>query len=364
MAEQQRGTPPGFTHSGGISTQAFDPFYNPSTGETWTASTGGFTPGPGWVRGTPPAGTESRYTQWVAPEQDASSGDGTISPGSAQAVAATSTPSMAGGDQLDTNATQNLRNQGITSLNAYRDVNGGLYYATVPRIRAEGARGTDGGRRARVAIDSAGPIGSYPQPKAPTYSSIAPIMGEPMTNWPTPESQIIDRSDYRHPEYEAWAQEYELEQAEDDRVAEEIYEKSMNDPNHEDYDKNQRRVMVWGWKDGVKTRIPAPEFGRVRSSYTSFENFFNDMLAGGTKIAGNIVNAITEVTQGLPKAALAALKAVGTNAAYFAALAAGKNDKAAQILKDAQAGIASPGVAEVPAHCMLSPCPPEPDCTI
>jgi len=297
MAEQQRGTPPGFTHSGGISTQAFDPFYNPSTGETWTASIGGFTPGPGWVRGTPPAGTESRYTQWVAPEQDASSGDGTISPGSAQAVAATSTPSMAGGDQLDTNATQNLRNQGITSLNAYRDVNGGLYYATVPRIRAEGARGTDGGRRARVAIDSAGPIGSYPQPEAPTYRDAQP--GPPtISTTPTPESQIIDRSDYRHPEYEAWAQEYELEQAEDDRVAEEIYEKAMTDPNNPDgvWDPELKRLKVWGWVDGERKMILAPKYGESKSSFTTFEDFFNAMLAGGINIGKGIEQAVANIT--------------------------------------------------------------------
>jgi len=30
--------------------QALQPFYNPTTGQEWTATTGGYTPGPGWVR--------------------------------------------------------------------------------------------------------------------------------------------------------------------------------------------------------------------------------------------------------------------------------------------------------------------------
>jgi len=47
--------PPGFTHSGGPSTMAMVPFYNPTTGEEWTASSGGWSPAPGWVQGSKPA---------------------------------------------------------------------------------------------------------------------------------------------------------------------------------------------------------------------------------------------------------------------------------------------------------------------
>ena len=47
--------PPGFTHSGGMSTMALVPFYNPTTGEEWTASSGGWSPAPGWVQGSKPA---------------------------------------------------------------------------------------------------------------------------------------------------------------------------------------------------------------------------------------------------------------------------------------------------------------------
>jgi len=160
MAEQQRGAPPGFTappRGVGV-TGALVPFYNPSTGEIWTANSGGFTPGPGWVRGRPPAGTESRYTQWVAPEQDASSGDGTISPRSDRAAPSTSTPSMAGGDQLDTDATQNLRRRKINNINAYRDSNGTLYYGTSPRVRP--------------SLTSEGPIGSAYNENRPGYTPV------------------------------------------------------------------------------------------------------------------------------------------------------------------------------------------------
>ena len=47
--------PPGFTHSGGPSTMALVSFYNPTTGEEWMASSGGWSPAPGWVEGQKPA---------------------------------------------------------------------------------------------------------------------------------------------------------------------------------------------------------------------------------------------------------------------------------------------------------------------
>ena len=42
--------PPGFTHGGGPSTMALEEFINPTTGQTWTASHGGYQPPPGWQR--------------------------------------------------------------------------------------------------------------------------------------------------------------------------------------------------------------------------------------------------------------------------------------------------------------------------
>ena len=44
--------PPGFTASPGPATMALVPFYNPTTGESWTATSGGYSPAPGWVQGT------------------------------------------------------------------------------------------------------------------------------------------------------------------------------------------------------------------------------------------------------------------------------------------------------------------------
>ena len=53
-------------------------------------------------------------------------------------------------DQLDKEATQSLRDRSppIMNLNAYRDVNGGLYFAATPRVRP--------------SIGSEGPMGTYP----------------------------------------------------------------------------------------------------------------------------------------------------------------------------------------------------------
>ena len=48
----KRGMPPGFTASPGPATMALVPFYNPTTGESWTAPSGGYSSAPGWVQGT------------------------------------------------------------------------------------------------------------------------------------------------------------------------------------------------------------------------------------------------------------------------------------------------------------------------
>jgi len=53
--------PPGFTAPApdqGV-TQALVDYYNPTTNQTYTAGTGGYTPGPGWVEGRPPEGSNA-----------------------------------------------------------------------------------------------------------------------------------------------------------------------------------------------------------------------------------------------------------------------------------------------------------------
>ena len=62
--------PPGFTHHGGISTMALVPFYNPTTGEEWTAPNGGWSPAPGWVQGTKPADWKPPTSEQPSPEPD------------------------------------------------------------------------------------------------------------------------------------------------------------------------------------------------------------------------------------------------------------------------------------------------------
>ena len=53
--------PHGFTHSGGMSTMALVNWYNPETGETWTASSGGYRPpeGSAWIQGRHPSSDTS-----------------------------------------------------------------------------------------------------------------------------------------------------------------------------------------------------------------------------------------------------------------------------------------------------------------
>ena len=62
--------PPGFTHSGGMSTMALVPFYNPTTGEEWTAPNGGWSPAPGWVQGEKPADWKPPTSEQPSPEPD------------------------------------------------------------------------------------------------------------------------------------------------------------------------------------------------------------------------------------------------------------------------------------------------------
>lgn len=57
------GAPPGFGSAGSMVQPALEDFYNPTTGQTYTAPHLGMTPGPGWIRGKPPAGTET--TPWT-----------------------------------------------------------------------------------------------------------------------------------------------------------------------------------------------------------------------------------------------------------------------------------------------------------
>jgi hypothetical protein len=61
--------PPGFLPppAGSINTQAFVNYYNPTTGETWAAPTGGWTAPEGWEEGTVDTGTVPPTTGPVAP---------------------------------------------------------------------------------------------------------------------------------------------------------------------------------------------------------------------------------------------------------------------------------------------------------
>jgi len=67
--------PPGFTPPSGMATMAQVPFYNPTTGESWTAPSGGYAPPPGWVRGSPPQAAPMPQPApspiGLAPSQDA-----------------------------------------------------------------------------------------------------------------------------------------------------------------------------------------------------------------------------------------------------------------------------------------------------
>ena len=47
---QGSGAPPGFTHGGGLSTSAMVDYVNPTTGQKWTASHGGWQAPPGWEK--------------------------------------------------------------------------------------------------------------------------------------------------------------------------------------------------------------------------------------------------------------------------------------------------------------------------
>jgi len=62
--QHNAGAPPGFTSlAGGAGGAAIEEFYNPTTGQTYMAPYLGMTPGPGWISGTPPAGTQT--TPWT-----------------------------------------------------------------------------------------------------------------------------------------------------------------------------------------------------------------------------------------------------------------------------------------------------------
>ena len=71
----KRSMPPGFTAPDGPATMAMVPFYNPDTGESWTASSGGYTPGPGWVRGTKKDFENNEDLFFENPEKPRSYGD-------------------------------------------------------------------------------------------------------------------------------------------------------------------------------------------------------------------------------------------------------------------------------------------------
>ena len=59
------GMPQGFAQKPGAAQAALQDFYNPTTGQTYTHSNMGATPGQGWMAGKPPPGEE--YAQWKDP---------------------------------------------------------------------------------------------------------------------------------------------------------------------------------------------------------------------------------------------------------------------------------------------------------
>jgi len=62
--------PEGFIPPSGMATMAMVPYWNPTTGETWTASSGGWTAPEGWERGGPPgSGGNQQLIPWGGAQQ-------------------------------------------------------------------------------------------------------------------------------------------------------------------------------------------------------------------------------------------------------------------------------------------------------
>jgi len=70
--------PPGFVAPTGPATTVVTDYYNPATNQTFRAGSGGYTPGPGWVQGDPPAGSNS--SAYAPPPVMPRSAQQTVSP--------------------------------------------------------------------------------------------------------------------------------------------------------------------------------------------------------------------------------------------------------------------------------------------
>ena len=61
--------PEGFIPPSGMSTSAFVDYWNPTTEETWSAPSGGWTAPEGWERGGPPGSFDNRLIPWGGAQQ-------------------------------------------------------------------------------------------------------------------------------------------------------------------------------------------------------------------------------------------------------------------------------------------------------
>jgi len=61
--------PEGFIPPSGMATQAFVDYWNPTTGETWSAPSGGWTAPEGWERGGPPGSGVNQLIPWGGAQQ-------------------------------------------------------------------------------------------------------------------------------------------------------------------------------------------------------------------------------------------------------------------------------------------------------
>jgi hypothetical protein len=61
--------PEGFIPPSGMATQAFVDYWNPTTGETWSAPSGGWTAPEGWERGGPPGSGATQLIPWGGAQQ-------------------------------------------------------------------------------------------------------------------------------------------------------------------------------------------------------------------------------------------------------------------------------------------------------
>ncbi len=167
------------------------------------------------------------------------------------------------GDQIDVDATKRLRDSGQTILNAYRTADGTLYYGITPRIRP--------------AIDSAGPMGSYPD--APIA---APTPEEPIIDV-TPESQIIQDPNYAQ---------YLLEQ---DIADEERERRAMEEQAAADVGKTGAWVNGKWDPDAPKGHASYTGDNPVKDFLRDIGESFRRVFSGATEAGGEMVAGLPEV---------------------------------------------------------------------